>query len=422
MNNAFDHESMRHLLEDTDEGTRAAFEAQLAADPAAEAEFKATADALAAFALEVAPEVAIKPGESARLAARITAMPCVAQTREPEDLPRRRLWARVAWPIAAALLIGLNLWQYSQARLASATGGSPVSQMEIPRAGTSLLPDNPQAGSAPTVPAPAASLAAAAQSVRTGETEPAASEAPDHTGATKAASPQEMAKTGAESTRANDKIVGAIQRGRLVGLEMVDPGSYERGERRGLSALLQTLEPPMFGAPATGVPDGMSITPIGLITMPIGGGSNGPAVPYAWSMFDVEAGAGLVNLYNLPTVPTEQRLALWVKPSNGGSYSLVGDIPSTLQGRSGSVLITFDPHIVVPGEVLITIEKRDVLTSQVTPKINDIYMAGSVVDATSAVISVSGSLGQQPFSANSSAGVPLGAPLQPGPTVVLRGP
>ena len=112
MNNAFDHESMRHLLEDAGEGTRAAFEAQLAADPAAEAEFKATTDALAAFALEVAPEVAIKPGESARLAARITAMPCFAHMRGQENRPRRRLWTRVAWPIAASLLLGLNLWQY----------------------------------------------------------------------------------------------------------------------------------------------------------------------------------------------------------------------------------------------------------------------------------------------------------------------
>ncbi|MBK8478672.1 MAG: hypothetical protein IPL39_21035 [Opitutaceae bacterium] len=421
MNNAFDHESMRHLLEDAGEGTRAAFEAQLAADPAAEAEFKATTDALAAFALEVAPEVAIKPGESARLAARITAMPCFAHTREKENRPRRRLWAKVAWPIAASLLLGLNLWQYSQLRLASAIGGTPVSQMEIPRAGTSPITEDPKSDSRLATPARAPALAASSTTVRSEATIPTEDHGDDQPGTTKAAA-QELAKSGDESALANDKVVGALQRGRLVGLEMVDPGSYERGERRGLSALLQSLEPPAFGAPTT-VPDGMSITPIGAITMPTGSGSNGPVVPYAWSMFDVEAGAGLVNLYNLPTVPTDQHLALWVKPSNGGIYSLVGEIPSILQGRSGSVLITFDPHIVVPGEVLITIEKRDGVASLPGPSASQqATLTSASVDATSAVISVSGSLGQQPFSANSSAGVPLGATLQPGPTVVLRGP
>src|ERR1044071_7333675 len=109
MSEDFTSEALLYLLDDLEPGRRAAFEQRLAREPAAAAAFKECADNFAQFALESAPVGAVSDAERrAGLAA------ILAQTRQIENPPavvRRSAAApsRWLWPIAAALLLGLNV-------------------------------------------------------------------------------------------------------------------------------------------------------------------------------------------------------------------------------------------------------------------------------------------------------------------------
>ncbi|HLP08890.1 MAG TPA: hypothetical protein VK178_12055 [Opitutaceae bacterium] len=359
MNDDTSTEALRYLLDEMDEVRRAAFEASLERDPVATAEFKRTADSLAGFALATAPTATFAAEERVGLASAVLA---AAQPVAKQRARGRRL-ALWAWPIAAALLLGLNLWQFfappgmGRALLSAARGdGAPARP-----AGQSLAPQG------------IARVAAASAAAESGAKSAAVTTAP-----ARARAPRDGERLRAElsalqrsydsleverralSTRLS-QMAHAAGSG-IVAMELVDPERFAKGERRGLVALLQSLSSDPLDGPIVVGRDGMSVAAVGVIATTKSVGADAPLLsatpPSAWSIFDAAEHEGLVNLFNLPEVPDDELLALWVKSGDGDSFRLVGELPPALYGGSGTVFVTLDPHLATPAEVLVTREKR----------------------------------------------------------------
>ena len=88
--------------------------------------------------------------------------------------------------------------------------------------------------------------------------------------------------------------------------------------------------------------------------------------PYAWSVFDDKEHRGYLNLYDLPTVGTDQALQLWVKPIGSQEFVRVGQVPVEFYGKSGSVQYRLPETSSAPAEILITQEPRNTLNDQPT--------------------------------------------------------
>jgi hypothetical protein len=355
MNDELPTESLQYLLDDLDEVRRASFEARLEADPAAAAAFKGTADALADFALASSSTAVLPPEERAVLAAAVLAAASPV-AKNPAHGRRILPWI---WPVAAAFLLGLNLWQFfgpsargrvslaesRGADAAIATTGRPQERRNAPATAVNAAPE--------------IGPAIAAKSTRTTATREGERMRAELSALQRAYDSLEVERR-ALATRLG-RMARAAGSG-IVAMELVDPERFAKGERKGLAALLQSLGTDPLDGPVALGRDGMSLAAVGIVASSrndseaIKPGAEPP--PYAWSLFDATEHEGLVNLYNLPAVTTEELLALWVKNGDADSFRLVGEIPATLYGGSGTVFVTLGSNDPVPSEVLVTREKR----------------------------------------------------------------
>ena len=418
MTEDFNTEAFRYLLDQLDAGDRAAFEAQLARDPVAREALKACADSVARFACETAPAEAMLP--SVQRAVLETVLKTVAN--EPRVRPWRIRWVRLAWPLAAALLLGLNLLQFfhlllpgaSRAKDTAARARSvfPTGVAERASEGTSRLREtsrDAQAGVPPAGPH-------------------------DQTVAEELRRLEKLRTEYAGLERARDALSAEYDRtirqlaqralmdkgvGRLTAMELVDSASYARGERKGLVDIARgiltepgivavtpgtpTTVPPVDENSQTNPAPAPTPTPVPTPTTPVPTiGVTGvvpttqnqtpsnqtpstptppPAVtpeqtpqtstetkdqPYAWSVYDESAGRGYLNLYNLPTPTADQSLQLWVKVENSTTYQIVGPVPVQFYGGSGSLYYVLPEASPLPVEILVTQEPRNAVPAQPT--------------------------------------------------------
>jgi anti-sigma-K factor RskA len=76
------------------------------------------------------------------------------------------------------------------------------------------------------------------------------------------------------------------------------------------------------------------------------------------SLFDQGQNQGYLDLYNLPTVPSDRSLQLWVQPTGSETFQNVGEIPSQFYGESGGVYYKLPAGTATPSQIMITIEPR----------------------------------------------------------------
>lgn len=106
MTDDFTSETLAYLLDELDAGRRAQFEQRLARDTAAEAAFKACADSFAEFVLTQAPGQPISGDARERMLA------AVMRTTEARRGSSHNRWRNYLWPMAAAALLALNVFQW----------------------------------------------------------------------------------------------------------------------------------------------------------------------------------------------------------------------------------------------------------------------------------------------------------------------
>lgn len=376
MSEDFATEALAYLLDEMGAERRAAFEQRLERDPSLRAELKACADSLAHFAIETAPAEPMMPADQ-RVA--LEAILNSTQTRTASAPVKRNViaWPHFFWPIAAALLLALNLVQFNrpihprmmeessrQQQRSAAQPDASASEKDMHIAGSGDRNTTPPAGR------PADSDAKSKMNGGHPGTDPSPLPAREH---------QQLARLRRENSelqqtnsllRADydaalrhlaDRAILERGVGRIAAMELVDAGSYARGERRGLLEVARGI----LTAPGVVVDAPAEAENPGLVSAnnPPDRGSTVdplPRSPYAWAVFDEQESRGYVNLYNLPTVAADQSLQLWVKPAEATTYNLVGEVPAQLTGGSGSYYYTLPPSSPPPAEILITQEPRNV--------------------------------------------------------------
>lgn len=357
MTDDFTTEALHYLLDELPPARRHAFERLLARDAVAAAALKDCADALAAFALATAPAPpALSSPERAVLAQTMLASPLVRpSTRQRVAASLRRL----AWPLAAALLLGLNLAQWFWPHLDVAPTNRTAAPADAAADRTLSAATGPRASAAPEVapsgiaPDPDSALA---------PTDAATRDDLDRLDALRreqALLEQARDRLAAEYHRILQRLAPLADTpdgvGRLAAMELVDADSYARGDRKGLVNLARELltSPGLIAIdplPGPGLPGGASTaTPVRTGPQP---------APYAWSVYDEQQNQGYLNLYHLPPVPADQTLQLWFKPAGAEIYQPLGEVPPQLHGRSGSVYYRLPDGVAPPTEVLITREPR----------------------------------------------------------------
>lgn len=236
MTEDFTTEACLYLLDELDAERRAAFSAHLARDPVARAAFKTCADALAEFALTAAPPEGLPPeAQRAMVAALLTEVADEVTVRKARLQAGRRRW-RLVWPLAAALLLVLNAWQFWQGRqlrqtLAEASGETGFASGTDRRASatTGSARANPTQGAA----GPKAGPGPMDPRQVTVELRRLEKLRKDY-----AALQHQRDSLSAEY----DAIIRQLAQralmeqgvGRLAAMELVDNASYARGERKGL--------------------------------------------------------------------------------------------------------------------------------------------------------------------------------------------
>jgi hypothetical protein len=73
-------------------------------------------------------------------------------------------------------------------------------------------------------------------------------------------------------------------------------------------------------------------------------------------VFDSSAKQGFLDMYNMPTVGSDQVLELWVQPIGSDAYVPVGAIPSQYYGGSGGIYYKLPDDSAIPSKILITVE------------------------------------------------------------------
>ncbi len=345
MTEDFNPDAFRYLLDELDAGERAAFESRLARDPAARLALADCAAAVAQFALESAPAEALAPGDQRAI---LTAVLSAAGAT-PAKRPVPATWKRFGWPLAAAALLVLNLLQFFR----------PPSPDAIPAPPPGLPPPTPVVRHSSPAENPASE--AVADELRRLEQLRAEYANLELARNTLRADNEAMIRRRALI----DKRIG-----RLAAMELVDPASYARGERRGLVAIARGLltEPGIVisdpaDRPPAQQPDNPAAVSPGA-TPPPQTPSTGQ--PYAWSVFDEEEARGYLNYYNLPTVPPDQSLQLWVKQAGSSTYQNVGEVTPPNANGAGSVTYPLPKGSPPPTEVLITQEPRNATPIQPT--------------------------------------------------------
>lgn len=399
-------EAMRYLLDELEPAERAAFERRIESDPTVATAVRTTSDALATLALQTAPPEALAPADQRAALGQVLA----TMAAEP-DRPARleTAWGRRVWPVAASLLLLLNLWQWSRPVYPAVDDNEAVatraaaSRTEAAGEGGA----RPAAGDAEGVAGDTAPGLDAA-----GATGPA--EGDGAVGRDPAAGTEEVRRLRqirseyARLQRRHDDLraehadilgqlaeYALIERGvnRLAAMELVDAQSYADGRRNGLLdfALSLLTEPGIVALTPAGTVtptpegDGGVVIPqdplaAGEVTPGANGGSttngtplDGPrdpstAVaggnPYAWSVYDEANDRGFLNLYNLPQPTGGETLELWVRPLPDSPYVHVGAVPQSYHGGSGSLFYTVPGLEHPPVEILITQEPGEARPAQ----------------------------------------------------------
>jgi len=306
MTEDFTTEALAYLLQELDPGARARFEERIAAEPAAAAAVKALADALAAYALDESPPQALTAAEArATLAAALTCVTAPTATRRPHAM------IRYFWPAAAAFLLALNIGQWL---------------------GRSRPPASPTT----------AEIYA-----------------------------EEIAQQ-KEQDRLDLAEKAGRERGgpRLLTVDLVDNDLAERGGRKGLVYVEPaTLKKAGVVAAGPGTNSSTVIIQRSTVTLsfspPAKAEARFPAA-YAWSAFDQSRHQGFLDLHNLPSVPPDRSLQLWVRAAGSAAFEKVGEIPVQFYGRSGSVTYKLPSATVVPAQIMVTLEPRSSLAKTPT--------------------------------------------------------
>lgn len=413
MNDELKDEVLHYLLDELEPGRRAAFEEQLARDGAAREALREDREALANFAGDTAPAEALTPPDQRRVLAALREQ--TARERTPAGLNATWRMRRWAWPAAAALLLGLNAWQFFGGR--GGEGGSAwTGRGTTWRTGGAT---GAQDAGRPEGGVMGGEHGGAAR--RDGAHGEGSRTEPGHDGGSAAKELQRLntlrgdyvkLERASASLRAeyDDIIQRLAQRalveqgvGRLAAMELVDPGSYARGERKGLMDLARgiltqpgivaigpatTTATPSTPSTVTPDPNSAVLVPGGVTSAggagamsavgPVGPGvasltplpptappptappqtPGAPESAYAWSVFDEAEHQGYLNLYHLPTVPEGQSLQLWVKPADSATYERVGEVPPEFYGQSGSVYYKLPETSATPVEILVTQEPK----------------------------------------------------------------
>ncbi|ACB75776.1 anti-sigma factor [Opitutus terrae] len=373
MTEDFEIESLSYLLGQMEPTRRAAFEAELERDPAAAAAFKECADAMARFACDSAPA---EPMSATDQQAALTAILAATGGAKPQPVPAASKvipWSRYAWPIAAALLLGLNLVQFKRPLQPTAGGGRDAS-------GPSLTATSRPAGAGEqaAVVTPPAGAQSQVENTTLAATETNGTATMERGGGAKPEQARQFEELGRKyadlqrthaALRADyDAAVRLLAShsvidktiGRLAAMELVDSASYARGERKGLLEIARgiltepgvvvadTSTPPTTDTPGDGI--GTALSPE--VSRPV-------APPYAWAVYDEKENRGYLNLYNLPEVQAGQSLQLWVKPVDALAYQRVGEVPNQMRDGTGSLYYTLPEGAAPPAEILITQESKD---------------------------------------------------------------
>ncbi|HEY0946815.1 MAG TPA: hypothetical protein VGD81_16155 [Opitutaceae bacterium] len=358
MTEPFENDAHDYLLNQMETGRRTAFEQELQRNPAASAALKRYADSMAGFACDVAgPETLSAADHQAVVAALARA------TRTPQAVrrivrPTRVEWRRLAWPVAAAFLVLLNLIEF-QRPLTPSAGRSASTAAE--RAGrTESVGQDRRTAAVPTPevegaedagddapPAPGAVRAADAAAAREAQREL------EHLRANIAALRREQDRLRAEYSAVirlhEEQRVADRSVNRLATMELVDAATYARGERRGLVTVGRNIlsEPGVVT-----LPDAGALPTVGTTTT-----QSSPAA-YAWSVFDESERQGTLNLYNLPAVTESETIQVWVRPADAAEFQRVAEVPSRFYGSSGTVQYAL-PESSAPAEIVVTVEPRD---------------------------------------------------------------
>jgi anti-sigma-K factor RskA len=406
MTEDFNLEALRYLLDELNAQARADFESRLDGDPAAREALKNCSAAIAHFAADTAPAEALQP------AAQRTALAHILSTVADEpriQLRQRSAWKRFAWPLAASVLLVLNLVQYFR----------PVSNDAFPsNSARRLASDNSAAPRDNSSHSPGKKILA--QSPVAAKREPHGLQAANPPGASVRDELRRLEKLRTEYAtlkRAretlNSEYNGVIQQlaehalvnkgvGRLAAMELVDAGAYARGERKGLVDIARGLltepgivtmepvippdtpqtiaptSPSLTTGPMTSAPDSLANTNTDLSNAtttpptttlaetPQTSNPTGKSEAYAWSVFDESSSRGYLNLYNLPATPADQSLQLWVQIANSDAYLRVGEIPAQFYGGSGSLHYNLPGATQPPSDILVTQEPRNALPAQPT--------------------------------------------------------
>lgn len=383
MTENFEIDALEYLLEEMEPERRAAFEALLAGDATARESLKACADALSRFACDTAPAEPMSAADQQAVLSTILtathAKPLAAARPERSVIT----WSRFVWPIAAALLLGLNVYQLRQAPALLPPGERSTREPSVatpPRADgdpypslaavDSDRPDDATTDARSRDPAGTA-ITAARTAARDGGTRSATGQL------------EQLRRDYAALQRSNDALRADYNQmlrvvtdravveksvGRLATMELVDAASYDRGVRKGLLEVARGIltEPGVVVAevtPTVTAPETEENT-VGTNLLP--GTVNGekdavaiePPTPYAWSVFDDKERRGYLNLYNLPRTAGDQSLQLWVKTLDSSTYQRVGEVPVQFQGGNGSLYYNLPTATSVPSEILITQEPR----------------------------------------------------------------
>jgi anti-sigma-K factor RskA len=298
MTEDFTTEALAYLLQELDPVARVRFEERLAAEPAAAAAVKSLADALATYALEDSPPQALTAGEArATLAAALTCVTAPAAARRPSAV------IRYFWPVAAALLLALNLGQWW---LHSRSPPGPT-----------------------TAEIYAEEIAQQKEQDRLDLAE----------------------KTGRERGSP-----------RLLTVDLVDNGLAERGSRKGMVYVEPaTLKKAGVVAAGPGTNSSTVIIQRSTVTLSFSPSPKADArfaAAYAWSAFDQSRHQGFLDLHNLPNVSPNRSLQLWVRAAGSAAFEKVGEIPAQFYGRSGSVTYKLPSATVVPAQIMVTVESR----------------------------------------------------------------
>jgi anti-sigma-K factor RskA len=370
MTDDFETEALHYVLDELDADRRAAFEERLARDPQQRAALKACTDSLTGFACDTAPAEPMAAADQRAALSAILAQTAGSATvrREPKKIVS---WPRYVWPIAAALLLALNLVEFERPFAPQPASQEAVTRNELPESVAAT-----SAGNAAMTTQPRDRSAADQTKDNLGTD----AKAGDELLVEARENARELAKLRADYAtlqrttnvlRADydglvrhfaDRVLLEKSIGRLATMELVDAATYARGDRRGLTDVARGI----LTAPGVVVPVDSSSPPPqdtpsepGFSSAGITPDEPAPApAPYAWSVFDDKEGRGYLNLYNLPHLASDQSLQLWVKPVDGVNYVRVGEVPAAFHGGNGSVQYTLPEQNTAPAEILITVEPR----------------------------------------------------------------